>query len=138
MISLVLPDQVKGVKRMQRTSDLADRRERAEHLLAWPSLRAVPGRLAGWWPIGARASGAHRATSRQQGCRRDTCREGTIKFFDTKRGFGFIDRGTGTDLFVHHCNLDVAGHRLTRASWSSSRWGKVARATKPAASRIAS
>jgi CspA family cold shock protein len=38
---------------------------------------------------------------------------GTIKFFDTKRGFGFIDHGTGTDLFVHHSNLDVAGHRLT-------------------------
>ncbi len=30
---------------------------------------------------------------------------GVIKFFNGGRGYGFIDRGTGVDLFVHHSNL---------------------------------
>jgi superfamily II DNA/RNA helicase len=30
---------------------------------------------------------------------------GLIKFFNGGRGYGFIDRGTGVDLFVHHSNL---------------------------------
>jgi CspA family cold shock protein len=37
---------------------------------------------------------------------------GHIKFFDTKRGFGFIARPGAEDLFVHHSALDVPGHRL--------------------------
>ena len=30
---------------------------------------------------------------------------GIVKFFNGGRGYGFIDRGTGVDLFVHHSNL---------------------------------
>jgi CspA family cold shock protein len=30
---------------------------------------------------------------------------GHVKFFNSGRGYGFIDRGTGVDLFVHHSNL---------------------------------
>ena len=30
---------------------------------------------------------------------------GLVKFFNGGRGYGFIDRGTGVDLFVHHSNL---------------------------------
>ncbi len=30
---------------------------------------------------------------------------GVVKFFNGGRGYGFIDRGTGVDLFVHHSNL---------------------------------
>jgi superfamily II DNA/RNA helicase/cold shock CspA family protein len=32
---------------------------------------------------------------------------GVVKFFHGGRGYGFIKRGTGTDLFVHHSNLPV-------------------------------
>jgi len=31
--------------------------------------------------------------------------DGVVTSFHHKRGFGFIDRGTGTDLFVHHSNV---------------------------------
>jgi superfamily II DNA/RNA helicase len=31
--------------------------------------------------------------------------KGTVASFHPKRGFGFIDQGTGTDLFVHHSNV---------------------------------
>src|SRR5204862_7316434 len=30
--------------------------------------------------------------------------KGVVASFHPKRGFGFIDQGTGTDLFVHHSN----------------------------------
>jgi CspA family cold shock protein len=31
--------------------------------------------------------------------------QGTVKFFNTDRGYGFITTGTGDDLFVHHSNV---------------------------------
>jgi CspA family cold shock protein len=31
--------------------------------------------------------------------------QGTVKFFDRDRGFGFISREKGDDLFVHVSNL---------------------------------
>jgi superfamily II DNA/RNA helicase/cold shock CspA family protein len=36
---------------------------------------------------------------------------GVVKFFNGGRGYGFIDRGTGVDLFVHHSSL-TAGASL--------------------------
>jgi len=41
--------------------------------------------------------------------------QGHVTSFHAKRGFGFIDRGTGTDLFVHHSNVAsplAAGQRV--------------------------
>ena len=37
---------------------------------------------------------------------------GTVKWFDTRRGFGFIERRDGDDLFVHHSSIDAATVRL--------------------------
>ena len=34
--------------------------------------------------------------------------QGTVKFFDNERGFGFISRDKGDDVFVHVSNLDAA------------------------------
>lgn len=31
--------------------------------------------------------------------------QGTVKFFDHERGFGFITRSAGSDVFVHVSNL---------------------------------
>ena len=38
--------------------------------------------------------------------------QGTVKFFDNDRGFGFISREGGDDVFVHVSNLAVAGTSL--------------------------
>ena len=112
VVSLVVPDLAKSVKRMQRALDVPvglsgpaiNSLNVAPAHTAPPRLVSVPTAAD---PRESRAS----APSAQVPTRSDMPR-GTIQFFDTKRGFGFIDRGTGADLFVHHSNLDVAGHRL--------------------------
>ncbi len=32
--------------------------------------------------------------------------EGVVKWFDPKKGFGFIDGGDGTDIFVHYSSIN--------------------------------
>ncbi len=39
--------------------------------------------------------------------------QGKVKFFDHDRGFGFISREQGDDVFVHVSNLQPAGATLT-------------------------
>jgi len=37
--------------------------------------------------------------------------EGTVKWFNPKKGFGFITAEDGVDIFVHKNNVDYVGHR---------------------------
>lgn len=36
---------------------------------------------------------------------------GTVKWFDTKKGFGFIVNPEGQDVFVHYTSIDGEGFR---------------------------
>jgi len=37
--------------------------------------------------------------------------QGTVKFFDANRGFGFISREQGDDVFVHVSNIQGEGDK---------------------------
>ena len=36
---------------------------------------------------------------------------GTVKWFNTQKGFGFISREDGDDVFVHHTSISSEGFR---------------------------
>lgn len=36
---------------------------------------------------------------------------GTVKFFNAQKGYGFIAREDGEDVFVHFSNIDAKGYR---------------------------
>ena len=40
--------------------------------------------------------------------------QGTVKWFSDSKGFGFIERESGDDLFVHFRNIRGEGHKTLR------------------------
>ena len=37
--------------------------------------------------------------------------KGTVKFFNAEKGYGFIQRESGADVFVHYSNIEGSGYR---------------------------
>ena len=37
--------------------------------------------------------------------------KGTVKWFNAAKGYGFIQRASGEDVFVHHSAIEMNGYR---------------------------
>lgn len=36
---------------------------------------------------------------------------GTVKWFNERKGYGFIEKPDGTDVFVHHSGINASGFK---------------------------
>ena len=58
--------------------------------------------------------------------------EGTVKWFSNEKGYGFIEREGGDDVFVHFSAIGMDGYKsLTEGQRCRSRLCKARRARRP-------
>ena len=43
--------------------------------------------------------------------------QGRVKWFDDKRGYGFITTDEGTDVYVHYTAIVTDGYRTLKHNW---------------------
>lgn len=70
-----------------------------------------PGKPAGKQPAANRVAARQGATHAGGVAGGET---GTVKWFDAKKGFGFIVRSNGEEIFVHYRSIQGGGHRVLK------------------------
>jgi CspA family cold shock protein len=58
-------------------------------------------------PVGLSGSSRGRTAHREE----KALTTGTVKFFNAEKGFGFISRDGGDDVFVHYSNIQGSGYK---------------------------
>ena len=77
-------------------------------VLAIVALAPAPRGRSRWAVL---AAGAHVAFARQGWEAYTFMVEGTVKWFNESKGFGFLSREGGPDVFVHHSEIKAEGFR---------------------------
>jgi CspA family cold shock protein len=62
-------------------------------------------------------------------------KEGTVKWFNDSKGFGFIEQDSGTDIFVHHSAIKADGFK-TLQEGARVQFDVVEGAKGPAAANV--
>jgi cold shock protein len=59
--------------------------------------------------------GGHKIFSQQESCKMSERIVGTVKWFNATKGYGFIGRENGEDVFVHFSAIQSDGYRKLEA-----------------------
>ena len=62
--------------------------------------------------------------------------QGRVKWFNAEKGFGFIDRGEGKDVFVHYSQIVQNGYKTLIISKRTRYAGKTCRKNLEITSRF--
>jgi CspA family cold shock protein len=79
-----------------------------------PFETAAPRPMARRSTVTARVDQPTSPTDLERSARHEEARartRGTVRFFDTRRGYGFLATPDGTEVFVHHSTLHRPGSR---------------------------
>ena len=66
---------------------------------------------ASWVQLPPRLATRVAQTERLDSKRENTLATGTVKFFNAEKGFGFISRTSGDDVFVHFSSIQGNGYK---------------------------
>jgi superfamily II DNA/RNA helicase len=94
VISLVTNDQTQVAARLQRALPFSTE-------LTGPRPRPRP----------QRSPGRHRPREQHPRTKEQAMATGTVKWFNSEKGFGFISREGGDDLFVHFSSIEGSGYK---------------------------
>ena len=100
VVSLVQPDQAKDVRRIQRAVGL-------DCSITDPDAGSLATRVATATTTKNSTEARRVVGSAEEG----NTMQGTVKFFNNEKGFGFISREGGSDVFVHFSNIAGDGFK---------------------------
>ena len=61
---------------------------------------------------------------------------GKVKWFDDKRGYGFITGDDGQDVYVHYSAIERKGYRTLKHNWRVSYDIELSEDNRPEARRV--
>jgi CspA family cold shock protein len=79
-----------------------------------PGLRRLGGLFAFCFQPRSFVYGAHRSAEVKEEQKVSERQTGTVKWFSDSKGYGFISREVGEDVFVHHSAIEGGGFRSLR------------------------